>query len=136
MLCIDIVPLSGDQPATPLRRVPRLINAPHHEARKLSPCVGILDDLRYHMRHTVFKLTFNILSLFINIHHAHAICDHVSSMMWSRLFCRPRQDLHSVRDLKNLYSRFFKTWLPSVSKANYRDRDTLISIPSRDFLLK
>jgi hypothetical protein len=62
-------------------------------------CAGILDDLQYHMRHTVFKLTFNILSLFINVHHAHAICDHVSSMMWSRhFFCRPRQDLHSFRD--------------------------------------
>jgi hypothetical protein len=46
----------------------------------------------------VFKLTYNILSLFVNVHHARAICDHGSSMIWSDFFCRPRQDLHSFRD--------------------------------------
>jgi hypothetical protein len=38
------------------------------------------------MGHTVFKLTFDIPSLFTNVHHVHAIFGHQQSMMWSRLF--------------------------------------------------
>jgi hypothetical protein len=67
------------------------------------------------MRHTVFKLTYNILSLFINVHHARAICDHVSSMKWSsfRDRCKPRLDKSGLEifqglaciDLESKFSR-------------------------------
>jgi hypothetical protein len=89
-----------------------LTNAPL-EARKLSPCIGIQNDLRYYMRHTVFKLMFNIISSFINVHHVHAICGHRPSMMWSRLYFQTETrlvafDTEPSRDLKNLEAETFK----------------------------
>jgi hypothetical protein len=97
--------------ATPLRRVPRLINAPHHEARTFSPYVGILDELWQYIRDLLCshqRLTFFSYLLTFNMRIPFA----ETVYQWcSRDFFQTRRELYSFRhrfqDLKNLETETF-----------------------------
>jgi hypothetical protein len=60
MLYALVVPLSGDEPSTPGTASNQRASSGGEEVVTLRT-IGIYDDLRYYMKHTVFKLTFNIL---------------------------------------------------------------------------